>query len=646
MTFRAVVVGIIGIVLVCFIVAWAELVTGQIMIGFLQLPPVVVAALFVLVLLTKGMRWIAPRLALRPAEIVVVYCMMLIASMVSSRGLMEDLLPTLVGVNYFANPGNRWEEFFYPNIPQRLVPWDVGGGPHQFVATAFYEGLQEGERLPWGVWLRPIANWLLLIGAVYLVFLCLSAILRRQWEDSERLSYPLVQLPLEMIREPAAGGRSFFSNPLTWVGFALPTIMFGFNGLHNLYPALPAINVDVDINALLGSQRPWSDVTFFHAYLSLGSVGFFYLLPSELLFSFWVFHVLSKVQDLVFSLLAFPPISTPHGSGNGYMDYQTMGAYFMLVVYLGAVALPHLRGVLKRAFGRGGTRGEQEMIPHRAAVWGLLGGLAAAATWLGYAGVGLGFAVFSLLVYVFVEAIVMARGCAEAGLPMAEGCFTPMDISALVAPPASLGARTLTSIAFFDAMFTRDLRGLVLTGFLDGQKLGDEIGLARRKLLYVFLIALVVSIPVAAVIELWLPYQRGALGMYSFPYRGNNVQFFRENGAFLQGESRPTVGSAACFISGGLITAFLAMMRFRYASWPLHPLGYALSTSWTTMVFWFPMLLAWICKWAIVHYGGMKLYARMRPLFLGLIFGEFTAAVFWTLLAAIWKIPAPFFPWP
>jgi len=42
----------------------------------------------------------------------------------------------------------------------------------------------------------------------------------------------------------------------------------------------------------------------------------------------------------------------------------------------------------------------------------------------------------------------------------------------------------------------------------------------------------------------------------------------------------------------------------------------------------------------------MRLYARLRPLFLGMIFGEFTSAVVWTLIAAIWNVPAPFFPWP
>jgi hypothetical protein len=87
-------------------------------------------------------------------------------------------------------------------------------------------------------------------------------------------------------------------------------------------------------------------------------------------------------------------------------------------------------------------------------------------------------------------------------------------------------------------------------------------------------------------------------------------------------------------------------MRVRYVGWPLHPLGYALSTSWTATVFWFPMFVAWAAKSLIVHYGGMRLYARMRPLFLGMLFGEFSSAVIWTLIAMIWQVPAPFFPWP
>jgi hypothetical protein len=285
------------------------------------------------------------------------------------------------------------------------------------------------------------------------------------------------------------------------------------------------------------------------------------------------------------------------------------------------------------------------MISYRAAFWGLVAALAIAVIWLLQSGMSIGYAVLVILVYVFVEAVVMARGCAEGGLPMAEGCFTPMDIAALMTPQIGLGARNLTSSAFFDAIFTRDLRGVLLTGFLDGQKIGDDIGVKRRTLAAVFAIAVLVTIPVAAFIQLSLAYHRGALTLYDYMYRGNNVQFFRENASWLQGENPHLSGALICFIAGGAVTALLAFLRVRYVGWPFHPLGYVLSTSWTVLSFWFPMLIAWVIKSLVVRYGGMRLYGRLRPLFLGLIFGEFTSAVMWTLIAVFWHVRAPFFPW-
>jgi len=58
------------------------------------------------------------------------------------------------------------------------------------------------------------------------------------------------------------------------------------------------------------------------------------------------------------------------------------------------------------------------------------------------------------------------------------------------------------------------------------------------------------------------------------------------------------------------------------------------------------MLLAWVLKIVTVHYGGRKLYRRARPLFLGLILGEFMAAVTWTLLGSLFHLPVPRIPWP
>jgi hypothetical protein len=100
------------------------------------------------------------------------------------------------------------------------------------------------------------------------------------------------------------------------------------------------------------------------------------------------------------------------------------------------------------------------------------------------------------------------------------------------------------------------------------------------------------------------------------------------------------------FASGVLVTIVLSVLRQQYWWWPLYPIGFALSGSWSMIVFWCPILVAWLLKSFIIRYGGMQIYSRLRPLFLGLILGEFSQAVLWATIAGIWRTPAPFFPWP
>jgi len=90
----------------------------------------------------------------------------------------------------------------------------------------------------------------------------------------------------------------------------------------------------------------------------------------------------------------------------------------------------------------------------------------------------------------------------------------------------------------------------------------------------------------------------------------------------------------------------LELMRRHYLWWPLHPLGAALSISWILCVFWFPMLVAWLIKGVITRYGGIKLYLKLRPAFLGLIFGEYFMAVLWTVISWVFGTNVPIFPWP
>jgi hypothetical protein len=96
-----------------------------------------------------------------------------------------------------------------------------------------------------------------------------------------------------------------------------------------------------------------------------------------------------------------------------------------------------------------------------------------------------------------------------------------------------------------------------------------------------------------------------------------------------------------------VVTFGIVWLRSRVAWFPFHPLGYALCGTWTMMVFWFPCFVAWLLKVLILRYGGMRLYARARPFFLGMVLGEFTMAVLFTLPALYDRsMPTPAFPWP
>ena len=644
-SFKAIVVGLVGVCAVCLIVAWAQLVLKGIQIGILQFPPVLVGLFLFLVLGNLVVRRVCYRLGLNSAEVMIVYSMMLVGAMIASRGLMDKWFSSLAAVNYYTTPENDWRRLFYSHIRPWLVPFDPGDPEQQPVTKVMYEGLRRGQHLPWRLWVTPIASWSVLIFFIFGGFLCLAAILRKQWVDSERLSFPLVQLPLEMVRAETAG--PFIRSKLTWMGFALPTAIFAVNGLHIIYPAVPYLSLDHNLNAYLPSVRPWNQMYWTTAYLSFAAVGFSYLLPTDLLFSLWFFYLLTRVQDVVAASFGLDLVSMPLYPTHLMQAYQAMGAYFILVFYLARMSWSHLRAVLRKAvFDDPAVDDSHEMMPYRVALFGLALSFVGSVTWCYYAGMTLWMAALQMFVYMFVVVIVMARSVAEGGLLMTETSFRPMDVVALVGPRSLLGPANLTALSFLDAVFARDLRGLLLTGFMDGLRISDGVQLRRRSMLWAFVIAIPAAMLAAGALHLWLPYHFGAVTLYSYPYQGNAIWGFQNNAPAVQGHSDFTWLAPISFLVGAGFTAFLAVMRASFVGWPFHPLGFAVAPSWTMIVFWFPCLVAWVVKSLILRWGGMRLYRTARPFFLGLVLGEFSSAVVWTVFSFITRAPAPFFPWP
>jgi hypothetical protein len=645
---RGLVIGIALVPVTCFVVAWAELVLITLQIGYLQMPPAVIGILLLLLAINAPLKKWAARIALSPQELMVAYSMMVVAAMISSRGLMQKLIPLLVSANYYATDGNNWQSKYFPFIKQWLVPFDVKGAKGQEVAVRFFERLRAGESIPWNAWVVPMAAWSLLAILVFGAFLCLASLLRRQWVDNEKLAFPLVQLPLEMVGAESGTDGPLFRKPLMWVGFAIPFGVFLFKGLHTWYPAVPDIQMEWNLGDFL-KESPWNGIYYSPIKFSFALVGFMYLLPTDLLFSLWFFFLASRAQDVFAKAFNMDTPAMPMYPAPLFRGYQAMGAYIVLTVYLLYVAKPHLLRVWRIVWGEEAQTSEDrnELLPYRAAFWGFWVCTLGAGGFLVAMGMSPAIAALQLGGLLFVIALVMARSTAEAGMLMTETSFRPVDFLRLFVPMHTLGAGNLTAMALTDSLLLRDQRALLLSGFMDGLRIADGVNVPRRKFFSVFSIGVVLSIVCAGAIQIWLPYTKGGITFYSYIYNGNNKWGFEDYSKYLTaGNALPVGWQGITFLLVGIgVTTALVWARANIMGFALHPLGYALCSSWTMIVFWFAAFVAWGVKTLILRYGGIKLYRTARPLFLGMILGEFASALFWTAANALLDTPVPAFPW-
>ena len=78
--------------------------------------------------------------------------------------------------------------------------------------------------------------------------------------------------------------------------------------------------------------------------------------------------------------------------------------------------------------------------------------------------------------------------------------------------------------------------------------------------------------------------------------------------------------------------SFVIFMYHRFLWWPLHPIGCVTGSSWGVKMMLFSIFLGWFLKYIILRYGGLRGHRMARPLFLGLIFGEYFVGGVWLIV--------------
>ena len=565
------------------------------------------------------------RLALRREELVVTYIMAIVGCSIPTMGLTEYLLPIISGGIYYATPENEWIPLIHPFTPDWIVPQDYEA------IKFFYEGAPRGYDLPWAAWMPALAAWLPLILCIYFSMICIIVVLRRQWIVRERLTFPLVQAPLAMIEESedrASILKPFFKSPLMWVGFAIPFFVGSLNALHNYYNFIPNVQLRTSI-PLFRNTTSWAIA------LSFPMLGFTYFVNLDIAFAIWFFNLLARFEEGIFNIVGISSTEKLYYAGGfPVLAHQGMGAMIVLVLFGLWGARDHIGQVVRKAFGRAPEIDDSdEMLSYRVVIFGFIASNAFIGAWLFMAGMALWvvplylFAMY--LLFIAITRIVAEGGIAAARAPLIASDFVTSSLGNTV-----LGPQTLVALGF-TYVWAADIRTFVMASCANGLKLAEEqLQRHKRTLFFAIFLAIIVSLAVSITTVLYLSYTYGGInlnGWFFGPTGGPAYPFNFISGEMNNPDGPDLIGWIST-LSGGGIMALLMLARQHLLWWPLHPLGFAVSTISMTNYISFSVFLAWAIKSIILKYGGPTLFQRARPFFLGLILGQFAVAGLWLVI--------------
>ena len=577
------------------------------------------AAFFLFFLLLLSLHlflgWLRRNWAFSRGELLTVFFLMMVASAIPTKGVAGLLLPMITGTYYYASPENDWAHAIHPYLPTWLLVDDP------VVVQGFYEGW-DGP-VPWDAWLQPLGAWLLFYLAFYLAQTSIMVILRRQWVQHERLVYPLMQVPLAMLQDDGEDRllKPFFRRGSMWLGFAVPFVVMSVYALQKYFPVFPPLLLHTQID-LFGEYAQ------FRVGLNFLMLGFGYFINTSVSFSLWVFYLLHQMQV---GTMAYLGMESAHARLGWWtepgMGHQMMGALIALLAVSLWVARAHLKDVLRKAWNpAAGIDDADEILSYRAAVIGLASGTGIMWMWLWASGIPFFIApVFILAALTILTSL--ARIISETGLPIIKATMIPAGFAVSTVGVPALGVKGMVATGY-TMVWCGDLLVFMMAPLANGLKLASETGGNRRRLFWGVLAAMLVALVASVWFTVELAYEHGSMNLLiSDHYAREPSRFAAEKIA------APTGPDGFLRMGGGaLLMTVLMLLRQHFLGWPLHPLGFVVSHGRVMDGIWFTIFLAWLCKSAVLKYGGASAYRRLQPFFLGLALGHIVVGGFWLVI--------------
>ncbi|MDO8589177.1 MAG: hypothetical protein Q7T82_19295 [Armatimonadota bacterium] len=602
----------------------------------------VVFTLFVLTCLNFLVRRILPRSALSGTELLTVYVMVSITSAVCSHHMLQILVSLMGFATWFQTPENQWKDLFLSHVPKWLTVSDTKS------LTNFYQGgssLSLYSSVNFKPWLLPAACWSAFGAVLLFTMLCLSSVFRKHWTESERLTFPIIELPLQMTSEDGA----LFKSRLMWIGFVISGSLTLLAGIHYLYPSVPAFRIVRQNVGVYLTTPPWNAMGGIMVGFYFFAIGLAFLMPLDLSSSCWFFYILLKLELVLCAAMGWNQLRVPGGGFDRSFPFtysQSYGAYFGMFVMILWTSRRYLASVFRTAFTRHKEIDEsREAVSYRVALLGAAVGM----LFLGLFSWAMGMSLWIIPIFFvlyFAMAIVVARIRAELGMPVHDmhvmGPASPLIAAAGTTP---LGTANIVGFGLFH-WFNRTYASHPMPHQMEGFKTAERTGAAARQMFVAMCIAGAVALPVGFWMLLHNYYHLGGatarMEMWALGMGGETwytVMDRLKNPTPWNPTSLGFVGIGFC------VATALGSLRRALPWFPLHPLAYAAASSWGVAQLWLPLMIGSICKFITLRYSGLSGYRKILPLFLGLILGEIVVGSLWTLIGIAMGVPTYDF-WP
>ncbi|OPZ84219.1 MAG: hypothetical protein BWY76_01943 [bacterium ADurb.Bin429] len=477
--------------------------------------------------------------------------------------------------------------------------------------------------IPLGQWLWPAIAWTLLIGALFLGFMGFNVLMRKQWVDSERFTFPMNILPRQLFTEEKdEKGRPFlaiFRSKVMWIGFGITLLLCILKGLHFYYTSVPAPFYDpFQLNTLF--TNPLIKVFLTNAsYVKIDFtiLAIALLIETDILFSMWASFLLFQLLHVFGKAFNWNKFA-----GYPWEWQQSIGAFIGYAIVALVAARRHLARIWRHLIGKEPMDDSGEVVSYRAAVLMILGSLALIIGWGVWTRMGW---VASLLFfsYMLIIGFTSSKVRAEAGMPFAYWMpYFSMFFVAAIGGFAVFGTTGMLVATIASGFMCVSCFFFIAPVQVEMMELGRHFKVRARDIGHGLWLGLLGGIFLGGFVLLCWAYGFGADNMATtWPY-GQNWYFsgYRNGEAaidraftadptnLLTPASAPlnvveNVDAKGVAIGVG-VTGLLATLRSLFMWFPLHPLGYVLSTTYFMRGAWSIMLVAWLIRLVVLRIGG------------------------------------------